>query len=302
MVERKPPPPPLSAAGPPVRVLYSVPVATMTRVHAGFTGVVQRELAAAARLGAPRAARRCRLDTLPGVGAALAKQLRALGLETVGDLLLRRPRRYERAADEVAISQLWGDEEVVIAGVVQDVRSRRLGGRRTIVTARDQGRERLDLGLVVQPAVARRQADARDAPAAARQARPLRLRRQDATTSARRARPPTSRRSTARASRCRRGGCASSSAPRSREHAPRRARPAARRARAAAAARRARGAPLPARRGGGRGGAAAARARRAVHAAARGRCARATRTRSRRALGEPGELVGALPRARCRSR
>ena len=47
-----------------------------------------------------------------------------------------RPRRYELAVDEVAISQLWGDEEVAIAGVVQDVRTRRLGGRRTIVTAR----------------------------------------------------------------------------------------------------------------------------------------------------------------------
>src|SRR5947208_12774743 len=38
--------------------------------------------------------------------------------------------------DEIAISQLWGDEEVAIAGEVVDVRTRRLGGRRTIVTAR----------------------------------------------------------------------------------------------------------------------------------------------------------------------
>jgi ATP-dependent DNA helicase RecG len=76
------------------------------------------------------------IDSLPGVGAALAKRLRALGIETVLDLLQHRPRRYEVAVDEVAISQLWGDEEVAIAGVVQDVRTRRLGGRRTIVTAR----------------------------------------------------------------------------------------------------------------------------------------------------------------------
>jgi len=72
----------------------------------------------------------------PAVGPALAKRLRALGLETVGDVLLRRPRRYEQAADEVAISQLWGDEEVAIAGVVQDVRLRRPARRRTILTAR----------------------------------------------------------------------------------------------------------------------------------------------------------------------
>ncbi len=76
------------------------------------------------------------IDSLPGVGAALAKRLRALGLETVRDLLLHRPRRYESAVDEIAISQLWGDDEVAIAGEVVDVRTRRLGGRRTIVTAR----------------------------------------------------------------------------------------------------------------------------------------------------------------------
>ncbi len=68
------------------------------------------------------------------MGPALAKRLRALGLETVGHVLLHRPRRYERAADEVPISQLFGDGEVVIAGVVKDVRVRRRG-RRTVLTA-----------------------------------------------------------------------------------------------------------------------------------------------------------------------
>jgi ATP-dependent DNA helicase RecG len=75
------------------------------------------------------------LDTLPGVGSTLAKKLRPLGLETVGDLLLRRPRRYESAADEVAISELWGGEETVISGVVRSARSRHLGGRRSMVVA-----------------------------------------------------------------------------------------------------------------------------------------------------------------------
>src|SRR5438876_2508924 len=107
----------------------------MTRMHAGFTGVVQQDWPR------PRAwARPERLDagidSLPGVGAALAKRLRALGIETVRDLLSHRPRRYERAVDEIAISQLWGDDEVAIAGEVVDVRTRRLSGRRSIVTAR----------------------------------------------------------------------------------------------------------------------------------------------------------------------
>ena len=49
--------------------------------------------------------------------------------------MLHRPRRYESAVDEIAFSQLWGDGEVAIAGVVVSVRTRRIGGRRTIVTA-----------------------------------------------------------------------------------------------------------------------------------------------------------------------
>src|SRR6266567_7652147 len=75
------------------------------------------------------------VDSLPGVAAAFARRLRALGVERVDDLLLRRPRRYETAADEVAISELWGDEETVIAGVVRSARSRHLGGRRSMVIA-----------------------------------------------------------------------------------------------------------------------------------------------------------------------
>jgi ATP-dependent DNA helicase RecG len=76
------------------------------------------------------------LDALPGVGAPLARKLRALGLQTVSDLLLRRPRRYETAVEQVAIAELWGEDEVVVNGVVRTVRLRRLRGRRTLVTAR----------------------------------------------------------------------------------------------------------------------------------------------------------------------
>ncbi len=114
------------------------PVATMTRPRTGFTAAGSqadrprpRGWARPERLALP-------VETLPAVGAALAKRLRALGLATVGDVLLHRPRRYEQPADEVPISQLFGDEEVVIAGVVRDVRVRRPSGRgrRTILTAR----------------------------------------------------------------------------------------------------------------------------------------------------------------------
>jgi ATP-dependent DNA helicase RecG len=105
-------------------------------MHPGFAGVVQDEWRRPRGWVAPEVVAALGITTLPGVGAALAKRLRALGIETVRDLLLHRPRRYERAVDEIAISQLWGDDEVAIAGEVIDVRTRRLGGRRSIVTAR----------------------------------------------------------------------------------------------------------------------------------------------------------------------
>jgi ATP-dependent DNA helicase RecG len=107
-----------------------------TLAHAPFPGVAQdrdwprpRGWARPERLGLP-------VESLDAVGPSLDRKLRPLGLLTVGDLLLRRPRRYEPAADEIAISELWGDEEVAIAGVVENVRLRRLARRRSIVTAR----------------------------------------------------------------------------------------------------------------------------------------------------------------------
>ena len=114
-------------------------VATMTRMHAGFAGVVQRRVAAPARLGAARAARRS-ASTRSRASARRSRSGCALsGIETVRDLLLHRPRRYERAVDEVPIAQLWGDDEVAIAGDVVDVRVGRLaaGGRSSPPVSRD---------------------------------------------------------------------------------------------------------------------------------------------------------------------
>ena len=75
------------------------------------------------------------LDVLPGVGTAVAKKLAKLGLETLGDLLSHRPFRYEAAVPERRIADLFGEEEVAIAGVVRSTRKRR-ARRLTIVSAR----------------------------------------------------------------------------------------------------------------------------------------------------------------------
>src|SRR5579884_2058199 len=108
----------------------------MTRSDAGLAGMVRDGDWPRPRGWAQPERLALGVETLPGVGATLARRLRTLGVERVEDLLFRRPRRYESAADEVAIAQLWGDEEVAIAGVVQDVRLRRPSRRLSIVTAR----------------------------------------------------------------------------------------------------------------------------------------------------------------------
>ena len=102
---------------------------------AGFSGLVRdgawprpRGWARPERLQLP-------LDSLAQVGPTLAKKLRRLGLTTIGDLLYRRPRRYEPPAGEITISELWGEEEVTISAVVRSVRVRRPRRRMTIVSA-----------------------------------------------------------------------------------------------------------------------------------------------------------------------
>ena len=75
------------------------------------------------------------VESLPGVGPTLARRLRRLGTETVGDLLLQRPRRYEKPVPTKRICDLFGDEEAVIEGVVRSASSRRRG-RLKLLTAR----------------------------------------------------------------------------------------------------------------------------------------------------------------------
>jgi ATP-dependent DNA helicase RecG len=108
---------------------------TATRLPTGFASVDQP-----ASWPAPRSRPRPEqlelpLDTLSGVGPTIRKRLSKLGLETVGDLLLSAPFRYEPAAPERRIADLLAEEEVAIAGEVRRVSSRRARGRLTILTA-----------------------------------------------------------------------------------------------------------------------------------------------------------------------
>ncbi|MCZ7588333.1 MAG: ATP-dependent DNA helicase RecG [Gaiella sp.] len=65
------------------------------------------------------------VETLGGVGPSVRRKLGRLGIVTVADLLAHRPRRYESAAEERTIAELFGDEEAVL-----DVSVRRASGRR----------------------------------------------------------------------------------------------------------------------------------------------------------------------------
>jgi ATP-dependent DNA helicase RecG len=65
------------------------------------------------------------LDTLSGVGPAVKKRLAGLGLRTIRDALEYRPRRYEPAAPERRIVELFGEDEAAIAGEVRSVRLQR---------------------------------------------------------------------------------------------------------------------------------------------------------------------------------
>src|SRR4051812_21006461 len=75
------------------------------------------------------------LDTLPGVGPALRGKLAKLGLRSLRDLLEHRPRDYQQAVGETPISDLFGEEEAVIAGEVRRISIRPTRRRLTVLKA-----------------------------------------------------------------------------------------------------------------------------------------------------------------------
>jgi ATP-dependent DNA helicase RecG len=107
---------------------------TRTRLPAGFGGVDQPERWQRTRSAPVPEALERPVDVLPGVGPTARKRLAKLGLQSVGDVLAHRPRRYEEPAPERTIAELFGEEEAVLEAVVRRASSRRRG-RLHILTA-----------------------------------------------------------------------------------------------------------------------------------------------------------------------
>jgi len=110
------------------------PATTRQRQQTGLAGLDRptrwppsRSLPRPERLALP-------VETLAGVGPSVRRKLGRLGIATVGDLLSHRPRRYESAAEERTIAELFGDEEAVLDVVVHRTSARRRG-RLHILTA-----------------------------------------------------------------------------------------------------------------------------------------------------------------------
>jgi ATP-dependent DNA helicase RecG len=111
-----------------------VPATPTTGRPAGFTGVDPPARWPLTRTTPRPAVLERPVETLAGVGPAVRRKLGRLGIETVGDVLAHRPRRYETAVDERAIAELFGDEEAVLEVVVRRASARRRG-RLHILTA-----------------------------------------------------------------------------------------------------------------------------------------------------------------------
>ncbi len=89
---------------------------------------------------------------LHGVGPRKVTALRALGIESVLDLLMTYPRRYADRTNAVRVAEAAPGEEAVVSGTVRSVESRRLRGGRTMVMASvDDGTGLLHVSFFNQP-------------------------------------------------------------------------------------------------------------------------------------------------------
>ena len=95
---------------------------------------------------APRRERRRAGDScrrLEGVGPKLADKLAALGIESIGDVLLHRPLRYEDRSRVTPVAEIIPHGMPVIAVVRVDAAEVRHGRRRSLLVSTSDGGGRL---------------------------------------------------------------------------------------------------------------------------------------------------------------
>lgn len=76
------------------------------------------------------------LEFLAGVGPARAKLLERMGLRTLADLVTLFPRRYEDRRRPIPVAGLREGDTVVVSGILERIRGRRLGPGRHLLSAR----------------------------------------------------------------------------------------------------------------------------------------------------------------------
>ncbi len=126
----------------------------MTRMHPGFTGVVQHHWPRPRGWTPPQRLDALDVSSLAGVGPTLSRRLKAFGISSVRNLLDHAPRRYESAAEQVSIAKLGlVDGEVAIEGRIVSTRARPLRGRRSLVNAavRDESGGQITAQFFNQP-------------------------------------------------------------------------------------------------------------------------------------------------------
>lgn len=92
--------------------------------------------------GGGRTQLRAPATTLPGVGPGAAAKLARLGIETLGDLLLHLPFRYQDRSRSIPINELTAGRECLVSGRILSA-DIAYGRRRSLLVALDDGSGRL---------------------------------------------------------------------------------------------------------------------------------------------------------------
>ncbi|MDO8572070.1 MAG: DNA helicase RecG, partial [bacterium] len=74
------------------------------------------------------------VESFKGVGPAVKKQLKNIGIETCKDLIFYFPYRFDDFSDVISIKDLKPSTHATVSGKIQLINSRRAVKRRMVIT------------------------------------------------------------------------------------------------------------------------------------------------------------------------